>query len=76
LCKYLRVEPLEFDGTRDSVFQQYDPAGNLFMTDLHDYRAFTDLQYELYLQELKEHYPHIFGNEKFTKGDLIYDFTK
>jgi len=76
LCKYLGVEPLEFDGKTDSIFQEYDASGNIFMSYLHDYGAFADLPYELYLEELGKHYPHIFGNENYTKGDLIYDFTK
>ncbi|MBX7172933.1 MAG: transglutaminase-like domain-containing protein [Pyrinomonadaceae bacterium] len=71
LCKYLGVDPLEFDGTKDSIFQEYDHKGNVFMTYLHEYGAFSDLPYELYLQELKKHYPHI-----FEEGNLIYDFTK
>ncbi len=76
LCKYLGVEPLEFDGTQDSIFQEYDKKGNVFMSYLHDYGAFDDLPYDLYLQELQAHYPHIFDNEKYTSGDLVYDFTK
>ncbi len=76
LCKYLGVEPLEFDGKSDSIFQEYDHRGNVFMEYLHEYGAFADLPYELYLEELNKHYPHIFGNENYTKGDLIYDFTK
>ena len=76
LCKYLGVEPLEFDGTRDSIFQEYDHQGNVFMEYLHDYGAFADLPYELYLSELGKHYPHIFGNAEYTNGDLVYDFTK
>jgi transglutaminase-like putative cysteine protease len=76
LCKYLGVEPLEFDGTKDSIFQEYDHKGNVFMTYLHDYGFFSDLPYELYLEELKKHYPHIFDNQDYTNGNLIYDFTK
>jgi transglutaminase-like putative cysteine protease len=76
LCKYLGVEPLEFDGTADSIFQEYDKSGNVFMEYLHDYGAFSDLPYNLYLEELNKHYPHIFENEKYTSGDLVYDFTK
>lgn len=76
LCKYLGVEPLEFDGTRDSIFQEYDKSGNIFMEYLHDYGDFADLPYDLYLEELGKHYPHIFGDENYTSGDLIYDFTK
>ena len=76
LCKYLGVAPLEFDGTADSIFQEYDHQGNVFMTYLHEYGFFPDLPYELYLQELAKHYPHIFGSSGYTNGDLVYDFTK
>ncbi|HEY8561930.1 MAG TPA: transglutaminase family protein [Pyrinomonadaceae bacterium] len=76
LCKYLGVDPLEFDGSTDSIFQQYDNRGNVFMEYLHDYGAFADMPYELYLQELAKHYPHIFANNDYTNGDLVYDFTK
>lgn len=76
LCKYLNVEPLEFDGTADSIFQEFDKSGNVFMKYLHDYGNFADLPYNLYLDELRKHYPHIFENQTYTNGDLIYDFTK
>ena len=76
LCRYLGVDPLEFDGTRDSIFQEYDHRGHVFMEYLHEYGAFSDLPYELYLAELAEHYPHIFGNPDYTKEDLVFDFTK
>ena len=76
LCNYLGVEPLEFDGTKDSIFQEYDKNGNVFMSYLHNYGDFADLPYQLYLDELKSHYPHIFENREYTNGDLIYDFTK
>jgi transglutaminase-like putative cysteine protease len=74
LCNYLNVEPLEFDGENDSIFQEFDKSGNVFMQYLHDYGAFDDLPYQLYLDELYKHYPHIFGNETYMKGNLIYDF--
>ena len=76
LCKYLNVEPLEFDGKTDSIFQEYDKSGNVFMEYLHEYGDFADLPYQLYLDELRKHYPHIFENQTYTNGDLIYDFTK
>lgn len=76
LCKYLGVEPLEFDGTKDSIFQEFDHKGNVFMSYLHEYGAFADLPYNLYLEELRKHYPHIFDNREYTDGNLVYDFTK
>jgi transglutaminase-like putative cysteine protease len=73
LCDVLGVEPLEFDGRSDSIFQEYDRAGNIFMEYLHDYGAFDDLPYELYLSELRSHYPNIFG---MLNGSLVLDFRK
>lgn len=76
LCDFLGVEPLEFDGTSDSIFQEFDRAGNVFMEYLHEYGNFKDLPYEKYLDELKIHYPHIFENDKYMKEELFYDFRK
>ncbi len=75
LCDFLNVEPLEFDGTKDSIFQEFDKSGNVFMEYLHEYGAFDDLPYQLYLSELQKHYPNIFEDKQYLKGDLIYDFT-
>ena len=76
LCEFLGVAPLEFDGSGDSIFQEYDHSGGKFMEYLHEYGAFPDLPYDMYLAELKQHYPHIFENGSYTKGDLIYDFRQ
>lgn len=76
LCDFLGVEPLEFDGTRDSIFQEFDPAGNKFMEYTHDYGAFADLPYELYLAELGKHYAHVFAAGGYSDGDLIFDFRQ
>ena len=75
LCRYLNVEPLEFDGETDSIFQEFDRSGNVFMKYLHEYGVFDDLPYQLFLDELNKHYPHIFEGDKYKNGDLIYDFT-
>lgn len=64
LCIKLNVEPLEFNGLEDSVFQSYSKEGGQFMEYLHDYGLFHDIPYELFISELKIHYPHIF-DEKY-----------
>lgn len=76
LCGFLGVEPLEFDGTSDSIFQEFDRSGGKFMEYIHDYGAFTDLPYQMYLDELSKHYSHVFDDGKYSKGDLIFDFRK
>jgi len=76
LCDFLDVEPIEFDGTGDAIFQEYDRAGNVFMEYLHEYGAFDDMPYQMFLDELDRHYPHITNNPRFVTDELIYDFRK
>ncbi len=63
LCEKLNVAPLEFNGREDSLFQQYDHAGNQYMEYLHDYGTFADVPRELFIRELKKYYPHLFEND-------------
>ena len=60
LCVKLGVESLEFDGKEDSIFQSYNKKGSQFMEYLHDYGTFDDVPYDLFISELKSHYPHLF----------------
>ncbi len=73
LCEKLNVAPLEFDGTSDSIFQQFDETGAVFMDYLHEYGDFADFPYELALSEMRKNYPHIFQSEKYTKVPLVYE---
>ncbi len=57
LCEHLGVEPLDFDGEHDSVFQQYDRAGGKFMEYVHDYGVFEDIPFDKMVAEWKLHYP-------------------
>ena len=59
LCVKLNVEPLEFNGLEDSIFQSFNQEGNQYMEYLHDYGNFDDVPYELFISELKAHYPHL-----------------
>jgi hypothetical protein len=76
LCDFLRVDPIEFDGKSDAIFQEYDRAGNVFMEYLHDYGAFDDMPYQMFLDELDKHYPHLTNNPRFVTDMLVYDFRK
>jgi transglutaminase-like putative cysteine protease len=76
LCDFLGVDPIEFDGRSDAIFQEYDRTGNVFMEYLHDYGAFDDMPYEMFLDELDKHYPHLTNNSRFVTEELVYDFRK
>lgn len=60
LCEKLNVEPLEFDGMNDSIFQPYNKEGSKFMEYLYDYGHFPDVPRDLFISELKKNYPHLF----------------
>ncbi|MBL6448426.1 transglutaminase domain-containing protein [Fulvivirga sp. 29W222] len=59
LCNKLNVDPLEFDGYEDAVFQQFSKSGGKFMEYVHDYGTFSDIPYEMLIDELVKHYPHL-----------------
>jgi len=69
LCERLNVEPVDFDGETDSFLQQFDSVGNQFMEYTDDYGHFEDVPVEFMVQNVKEHYPHI-----FDRGDGSTEF--
>ncbi|SNS86726.1 Transglutaminase-like superfamily protein [Ekhidna lutea] len=59
LCRLTGVEPLEFDGTADSIFQEYNQDGKEFMEYLEDYGSFDDVPFEFIQQNMEENYPKL-----------------
>jgi transglutaminase-like putative cysteine protease len=59
LCEKCRVAPLDFDGTQDAIFQEYNRDGNAFMEYLEDYGHFEDVPMDFILENMKVHYPHL-----------------
>lgn len=68
LCQRLGVEPLDFDGENDAIFQQFSLDGRRFMEYVAVHGSFDDMPHELFLAELKKHYGHLFQGEQ----DLHY----
>jgi transglutaminase-like putative cysteine protease len=68
LCERFNVEPLDFDGRIDSVFQQIDKDGNVFMQYVRDRGTFVDLPLQEMLAAFEEHYPSLMsrGTYKLT----------
>jgi len=65
LCEKCNVAPLEFDGENDSMFQEFDSKGNVFMEYLEDYGHFEDVPFEFMIKNMEENYPEII---KASKG--------
>jgi transglutaminase-like putative cysteine protease len=59
LCERFGVATLEFDGVRDSVFQDFDNAGNRHMEYLRDHGQHADLPLDELVRALEAAYPKI-----------------
>lgn len=57
LCVRFDVPPLEFDGRRDSLFQQFNRRGDRYMEYLRDRGHYADVPHDELRTALVEHYP-------------------
>jgi transglutaminase-like putative cysteine protease len=73
LCAKLGVEPLQFTGCEDSIFQQYDGAGRQFMHYEHEYGAFDDLPFDLMASELRKYYGHVISEQELEQNNYVID---
>lgn len=62
LCAKAGVKPLEFDGTEDSIFHEFDVAGNRHMEYIADHGTFDDLPLDTLVRELQAFYPEWTAN--------------
>ena len=69
LCKRCGVDPLEFDGASDSVFQQYDRSGQKFMEYTEDFGHFEDVPVDFMFETMARKYP-VFA-QKVKLGDVV-----
>ena len=73
LCTRFNVRPLEFDGTQDSIFHEFDAEGKKHMEYLNDHGHFADLPFETIFSALRKAYPKFF--KQFDTGKSP-DFAK
>lgn len=70
LCDHLNVNPLEFDGKNDSIFQEFDKEGGKFMEYLEEYGDFDELPLDFMLALWEQHYPG-FKEWQKKKGERV-----
>ncbi|MFP3976857.1 transglutaminase-like domain-containing protein [Marinobacter sp. KMM 10035] len=78
LCELMKVEPLEFDGVNDSIFQEYTEAGEAHMEYVNDHGVFDDVPHEFVLSGIKAAYGHLFPDGKAPdaiEGSLVQDIS-
>lgn len=64
LCEKFRLIPLEFDGTKDSIYHAFDADGRKHMEYIRDRGEFADVPLEDLRRTLREKYPSMgFGLE-------------
>jgi transglutaminase-like putative cysteine protease len=69
LCARLGVDTLEFDGRKDSLFQELDRSGRRHMEYLHDRGVFPDVPFDVILREFQRYYPALMSQHGLA-GDF------
>lgn len=78
LCELMKVEPLEFDGVHDSVFQEYTEDGQAHMEYVNDHGVFDDLPHAFIVEGVRAAYGHLFTGEEepeTPEGSLVQDVS-
>ncbi len=57
LCEKFALRPLEFNGREDSLYHEFDVAGNRHMEYLNDRGEYLDLPFEDLMTTMQAHYP-------------------
>jgi hypothetical protein len=60
LCNKFGVNPLDFDGRKDSLFHPYDKEGKRHMEYVKDHGSFPDVPFERIVTYFREYYPAYF----------------
>lgn len=77
LCNRFGVKPLEFDGTADAIFHEFDATGRKHMEYVRDRGTFDDLPFELLFNAYRKTYPNFLENfgtgrdEDFEKENVL-----
>ena len=59
LCHFLGIATMEFNGTEDSVFSEYNLDGAKHMEYLKQHGTFADVPVQLIYRAVLEAYPHL-----------------
>jgi transglutaminase-like putative cysteine protease len=69
LCQRVGLEPLEFDGRRDSLFHPFDPQGRRHMEYLRDRGTFADVPFATVVADFRAAYPSLMSDTALA-GDF------
>jgi len=66
LCRQFGVDPLEFDGKNDSIFQPLNSKGNRYMEYIHYHGEYAELPYQDIAETMIKHYPFLMSNNSLS----------
>ena len=76
VCRLFGIQPLEFDGTQDSIFQPCEGAAGTHMEFVREHGEFDDLPYERVVNGLRGAHPGLFaGPLRFRGGAMETDLA-
>jgi transglutaminase-like putative cysteine protease len=73
LCERLGVHPLEFDGVNDSLFQEYNRAGDRHMEYLAQRGTFVDVPFARIVADFERLHPTWLHNQEGRTGGVPAD---
>lgn len=76
LCNNFNVKPLEFDGTKDSIFHPFDKSGNKHMEYINEHGTFSDLPWDTILEGMMKSYPVYFEDLERRSKDFSAEAKK
>lgn len=65
LCERAGIQPLEFDGTQDSIFHEFDHSERRHMEYLTDHGVYADVPVDAVLDSFRRNCPKVF-DKKFN----------
>ena len=75
ICRAAGVNPLEFDGRNDSLFQQFDLKGNRYMEYINDRGQYADVPFDEMVAVFTEKYSVMFTDDTAEKTDFEKDIA-
>jgi len=70
LCEKVGLKPLEFDGKTDSLFHEFDRAGQRHMEYLRDRGPYPDVPFDTIIADFRATYPHLFEPGALCGGEF------
>lgn len=70
LCDKFGLHALEFNGRDDSLYHEFDQAGNKHMEYLHDRGEYLDIPFDEMMAVFREHYPYMLPDTAQASSSL------